>query len=92
MNASERLIVSAQFHRQTADLISETIPLHRQLLNCHQEWLTVLNDQGSVIEVSHIRELDDRIFGFQIELECLHLRMNRAREAYLQGLTQPCKN
>ena len=88
MNASERLIVSAQFHQQAADLIHETLPLHRQLLDCHQEWLTVLNEQGSVIEVSRIRELDDRIFGFQIELDCLLLRINRMREAYFQGLTQ----
>ena len=90
MNASEQLIVSAQFHRQVADLIHETLPLQQQLLNCHLEWLTMRNEQGSVVEVSRIRELDDRIFGFQIELECLLLRINRACEAHSLRLTQRC--
>jgi len=87
MNDSQRLIVSAQFHRQAADLIHETLPLHQELLKAHQEWYSTINEQNLIAEVDRLRELHDRTFGYRIELECLLVRISRVREARFLHLT-----
>jgi hypothetical protein len=70
-------IVSLKLYLEASKLAYKTFSLHRQVLECQRE-LNALTGSYMTADLKRISDLRDEIFGCELEIVCIHVRVRRA--------------
>jgi hypothetical protein len=77
MKKDASFIQAAHLDIQAAKMITDTLPLQKRIRRCNRELETLIRLQPNILQKNRIRELEDEIFGYSLELQAMQIRASR---------------